>query len=171
MGTVHTSRWNVDGKMLLLGDAAHAIVPFHGQGVNCAFEDCRVLCEEFDRGGGWADAFAAFERRRRDDVAAIAQMALENYQEMRAGVSDAHYLASRALALRLERLHPGRIVPRYSMVMFHPELGYAQAQRRGAAQQALVDEILRAGPPERLSDAELAAHPGVTRLLAELPRL
>ncbi|MCS6947858.1 MAG: FAD-dependent monooxygenase, partial [Steroidobacteraceae bacterium] len=135
LGTVRADRWQIDGRCLLLGDAAHAIVPFHGQGVNCAFEDCLALCVLLDDGADWPEAFATLERTRRADVEAIAQMALENYYEMRDGVRDPQYLAERELALLLERWYPQQLIPRYSMVMFHPEIPYSVAQRRGAEQQ------------------------------------
>jgi kynurenine 3-monooxygenase len=83
LGTVHVAPWRVGGQVLLLGDAAHAIVPFHGQGMNAAFEDCVVLDSLLDQFDDWGALFAEFERVRRPNAAAIAQMALENYTEMR----------------------------------------------------------------------------------------
>ncbi|HEY2275629.1 MAG TPA: NAD(P)/FAD-dependent oxidoreductase [Steroidobacteraceae bacterium] len=141
LGTVHTTPWHVGGKLLLLGDAAHAIVPFHGQGMNAAFEDCRVLDELLDRHDDWEQLFDEFERARRPNTEAIAQMALENYVEMRDTVLDARFLRLRGLAMALERRFPDRFIPRYSMVMFHPEIPYAEALRRGAVQAQLLDEL------------------------------
>jgi hypothetical protein len=113
----------VQGRVLLLGDAAHAIVPFHGQGMNCAFEDCVMLYALVGAGGAgvpdWPAVFGEFERRRRADTEAIARMALENYAEMRDTVRDESFLRRKALELALERRHPQRFIPRYSMVMFH----------------------------------------------------
>jgi kynurenine 3-monooxygenase len=145
LGTVHAAPWQAGGKVLLLGDAAHAIVPFHGQGMNAAFEDCLVLDELLGKAPDWPAAFARFEAARRPNTEAIARMALENYGEMRAAVRDAQYLRRRALALELERRFPERFIPRYSMVMFHPEIGYAEALRRGAVQSRLLEELERAG--------------------------
>ncbi|HSY06474.1 MAG TPA: FAD-dependent monooxygenase [Steroidobacteraceae bacterium] len=145
LGTVHTEPWRVGGEVLLLGDAAHAIVPFHGQGMNAAFEDCSQLDELLGGDEDWAAAFAAFEAARAANAAAIARMAIENYDEMRAAVLDAGFVRRRALALGLERRFPGRFIPRYSMVMFHPEIPYAEALRRGAVQETLLRE-LDAGP-------------------------
>jgi kynurenine 3-monooxygenase len=85
---------------------------------------------------------AGFERRRRPDTDAIAAMALENYVEMRDGVRSAQFAARQRLAAQLERAFPGRFIPRYSMVMFHSEIPYAQAQRRGAQQQQLLDRLV-----------------------------
>jgi kynurenine 3-monooxygenase len=141
LGTVHAAPWHVGGKLLLLGDAAHAIVPFHGQGMNAAFEDCVVLDELIDHHPDWPARFAAFEAARRANTEAIAQMALENYGEMRDAVLDAGFLRRKAIAMALERRFPGRFIPRYSMVMFHPEIPYAEALRRGAVQARLLEEL------------------------------
>jgi kynurenine 3-monooxygenase len=148
LGTVHTAPWRVGGKLLLLGDAAHAIVPFHGQGMNAAFEDCRVLDELLDRHDDWETLFGEFERTRRPDTEAIAQMALENYVEMRDSVLDARFVRLKSLAMALERRFPDRFIPRYSMVMFHPEIPYAEALRRGALQARLLDELDARGEPD-----------------------
>jgi kynurenine 3-monooxygenase len=123
LGTVYTHGWHLDGDVLLLGDAAHAIVPFHGQGMNCAFEDCAELMRLMDEHHGWAGLFEAFELERRPNTDAIARMALENYVEMRAAVLDPEYQRKKKEAEVLERQNPG-FVPRYSKVMFHPEIPY-----------------------------------------------
>jgi kynurenine 3-monooxygenase len=141
LGTVHAAPWHVAGQVLLLGDAAHAIVPFHGQGMNAAFEDCVVLDELLGRFSAWPTRFAELERLRRPNTAAIAQMALENYVEMRNTVLDAGYVRRKAIAMGLERRFPDRFIPRYSMVMFHPEIPYAEALRRGCLQSQLLEEL------------------------------
>ncbi|MEA3177414.1 MAG: kynurenine 3-monooxygenase [Gammaproteobacteria bacterium] len=143
LGTVHTAPWRVGGQVLLLGDAAHAIVPFHGQGMNAAFEDCVVLDSLLDRFDDWAALFAEFERVRRPNTQAIAQMALENYTEMRDTVLDAGFVRRKALALELERRFPDRFIPRYAMVTFHPEIEYSEALRRGALQAQILLELDR----------------------------
>jgi kynurenine 3-monooxygenase len=145
LGTVHASPWHSGGRVLLLGDAAHAIVPFHGQGMNAAFEDCLALDSMFDDCEDWASLFAKFEQERRPNTAAIAQMALENYTEMRATVLDAGFVRRRSLALELERRYPDRFIPRYAMVMFHPEIPYAEALRRGTVQSQILQELDRDG--------------------------
>jgi kynurenine 3-monooxygenase len=143
LGTVHTAPWSVGGQVLLLGDAAHAIVPFHGQGMNAAFEDCVVLDELLDQADDWQALFAEFERVRRPDSEAIAQMALENYTEMRDTVLDSGFVRRKALSLELERRFPDRFIPRYAMVMFHPEIAYAEALRRGTLQSQILLELDR----------------------------
>jgi kynurenine 3-monooxygenase len=141
LGSVHSSPWHLGGKVLLLGDAAHAIVPFHGQGMNAAFEDCVALDELLDGDQDWAQLFAQFEARRRPNAAAIARMAVENYTEMRDTVLEAAYLRRKLIAMQLERRFPERFIPRYSMVMFHPEIPYAEALRRGAVQAQILAEL------------------------------
>ena len=141
LGTLHCAGWQVDGCVGLLGDAAHAIVPFHGQGLNAGFEDC-VLLDRLLANEPAAVALPRFEHERRPDAEAIASMALENYQEMREGVRDPRFAQRQALAAELERHFPGRFIPRYSMVMFHPEISYRQALERGARQRLLLDALL-----------------------------
>ncbi len=142
MVTVRCKPWRVGGNALLLGDAAHSIVPFHGQGMNCAFEDCEAFDQCLDRNhGDWDAVFADFEQRRKDNADAIAQMALDNYIEMRESVRDPRFHLRKALAWELEKRHPDRFIPRYSLVMFH-HVPYADAQHRGVVQQALIDELL-----------------------------
>jgi len=156
LGTVHAAPWHLAGEVLLLGDAAHAIVPFHGQGMNAAFEDCAELDALLGEPPEWAELFARFEQARRPNTAAIAQMALENYLEMRDAVLDAGFVRRKALAMALERRFPQRFIPRYSMVMFHPEIPYAEAQRRGALQEQLLHELDQAGGADAAADSALA---------------
>ena len=144
LGTVYAEPWQRAGRVLLLGDAAHAIVPFHGQGMNAAFEDCLLLDTLLEQFDDWEPLFARFEQLRRPDTTAIAQMALENYTEMRATVLDPGFVRRKSLALELERRFPARFIPRYAMVMFHPEIPYAEALRRGAVQEQILLELDRA---------------------------
>jgi len=138
---VHAAPWHIGGQVLLLGDAAHAMVPFHGQGMNAAFEDCAIIDELLDRHRSWETLFAAFEEERRPHAAAIAQMALENYIEMRNTVRDSRLARHKTLALELERRFPNRFIPRYSMVMFHPEIPYGEALRRGGVQSEILNAL------------------------------
>jgi kynurenine 3-monooxygenase len=142
LGTVYAEPWQIGGRLLLLGDAAHAIVPFHGQGMNAAFEDCLVLDSLLDRHDSWDTLFKDFERSRLPNTAAIAQMALENYIEMRDTVRDPAHLRRKELAMELERRFPDHFIPRYSMVMFHPEISYGEALRRGGEQERILSELV-----------------------------
>ncbi len=139
LATLYLDRWHLDGRAVLLGDAAHAMVPFHGQGMNCAFEDCVALAAHLKRDPDTATAFAAFEAERRPNAAAIQQMALENYREMSDRVDDPDFLLQRELERKLAERHPGHFVPRYAMVTFH-RLPYATAFERGRIQRALLVE-------------------------------
>jgi kynurenine 3-monooxygenase len=128
LGTVYTRGWHLGSEVLLLGDAAHAIVPFHGQGMNCAFEDCAELVRLMDRHHGWAGLFEAFEHERRPNTDAIARMALENYLEMRSAVLDPEYRRRKAEEEELMKRDPN-FISRYAKVMFHPEIPYSHIQR------------------------------------------
>ena len=158
LGTLTCRPWSHEGRVLLLGDAAHAIVPFHGQGMNAAFEDCRELdARVAAHGPDWTRVCAQFERRRMQNAAAIATMALENYREMRDDVRSAGFKLKAELAFELERRHPRRFIPRYAMVMFHPEISYAEARRRGAIQAELLERLTTDARMLADVDFELAA--------------
>jgi kynurenine 3-monooxygenase len=154
LGTLRLQRWHLDGRAVLLGDAAHAMVPFHGQGMNCAFEDCVALDRHLAEAADFESAFAAFEAERRPNAEAIQAMALENYIEMRDRVDDADFLLQRALERVLAERHPGRFVPRYSMVSF-TRVPYATAFERGKVQRAILVEATRG--VARIEDVDLAA--------------
>ncbi len=144
LGTVRCAGWHDQGRVLLVGDAAHAVVPFHGQGMNLAFEDCVLLGQVLDEQDlSWDDVFARFESGQVANANAIADMALENYIEMRDTVTNPKYVLQKELAFELERRLPSCFIPRYSMVMFHAEIPYATAQQRGSIQSQLLDELTR----------------------------
>jgi len=145
LATLYLERWHLGGRAVLVGDAAHAIVPFHGQGMNCGFEDAVLLAALLDEAGDdTAGAFAEFQRRRKSDADAIAAMALENYVEMRDSVADPRYLARRELGARLAERAPEHFMARYRMVSF-TRLPYAYALERGRAQDALLQRLLGDG--------------------------
>jgi kynurenine 3-monooxygenase len=157
MGTVRCERWSVEDRLLLIGDAAHAITPFHGQGMNCAFEDCRELVQMLGEADDWATSFRNFEQARRPQTDAIADMAIENYLEMRDTVRDPKFHLQKALSLELERRFPGRFVPRYSMVMFHDEIPYGLALERGRIQNKILAQLTRNANSIAVIDFEAAA--------------
>jgi kynurenine 3-monooxygenase len=148
LGTVYCTGWRDGESLLLLGDAAHAIVPFHGQGMNCAFEDCRIL--DALLASGHPEPFAQYEATRMQDCDAIAQMALENYGEMRDSVRDPRFQLQKSLSFELERRFPGHFVPRYAMVMFHAEIPYSVALERGRVQQRILDLLTEPAADGRL---------------------
>ncbi|HEY6763528.1 MAG TPA: FAD-dependent monooxygenase, partial [Candidatus Sulfotelmatobacter sp.] len=141
MVTVKCWPWRVGGKALLLGDAAHAIVPFFGQGLNCGFEDCTHLLKLLDEHGtDWPRVFSEFEDLRKTDTDAIADMAVENFVEMRDRVADPQFLFRKKVELALERRFPLRFVPKYSMVTFH-RIPYSIAQMRGTKQEKILAQL------------------------------
>jgi len=137
LGTLYLERWHQRGKAVLIGDAAHAMVPFHGQGMNCAFEDCVVLARCLAEHPGTEEAFATFEAERKPNAAAIQQMALDNYLEMRDRVADPSYLLQRELEQALQARWPTRFVPHYTMVTFL-HTPYAIALERTRLQQTIL---------------------------------
>ena len=141
LGTVYARGWHARDTAALIGDAAHAIVPFHGQGMNCCFEDCVELDACLDQSSSWGQVFERFYASRKPNTDAIAEMALENYLEMRERVADPKFRLQQSLALELERRFPHRFIPRYSMVMFHHEIPYRAALERGAIQTRLLAEL------------------------------
>jgi len=141
MVTIKCSPWHVGGKALLLGDAAHAIVPFFGQGMNCGFEDCTYLVELLDlHGADWPRVFAEFENQRKINTDAIADMAIENFTEMRDRVADSRFLLRKKVELALEAKYPQLFVPKYAMVTFH-RVPYSVAQARGIVQDRMLGEL------------------------------
>ncbi|HWU76594.1 MAG TPA: NAD(P)/FAD-dependent oxidoreductase [Rhodanobacter sp.] len=155
LSTLYLERWHLDGRALLIGDAAHAIVPFHGQGMNCGFEDTVVLADLLaatpDDSAG---VFAEFQRVRQPNADAIARMALENYIEMRDSVADPHYLAKRELGALLAQRLPSHYMARYRLVTF-THVPYAYALERGRAQDALLEKLLAETP--QVADIDLDA--------------
>jgi kynurenine 3-monooxygenase len=152
MVTVKCAPWHVDGKVLLLGDAAHAIVPFFGQGMNCAFEDCTVFLELLDRyGPNWVTLFRDFELARKHNTDCIADLALENFVEMRDRVADPRFLFRKKVELALEAKYPRRFVPKYAMVTFH-RVPYSVALSRGKIQDRVLAELC--DPIARIEDLD-----------------
>jgi kynurenine 3-monooxygenase len=167
LGTVYAEAWSAGGMAALIGDAAHAIVPFHGQGMNCCFEDCLEFMGCLEGKVSWDAVFADFFAARKRNTDAIADMALENYLEMRDRVADPAFRLQQTLALELERRHPQRFIPRYSMVMFHHEIPYQVAQWRGAIQSRLLSELTRHAASLDEVDYQRAA----ADIMRELPPL
>ncbi len=141
LGTIKCFPWNVGGKSLLLGDSAHALVPFYGQGMNASFEDCRVLNELIERHDtNWEVVFEEYGKQRKENTDAIADMAVENFYEMRDAVTDPVFVRRRELEMKLEQTFPDYF-SKYSLVTFREEIPYAEALKRGNAQNELLMEI------------------------------
>jgi kynurenine 3-monooxygenase len=141
LATVKCAPWHFKDQALLLGDAAHAIVPFHGQGMNCGFEDALALVTELDKAEhNWQTTFAQVDKLRKPNADAIADMAIDNYIIMRDSVRDEKFLLQNQLAFELENRFPQHFCPRYSMVMFH-HMPYAEALTRGEIQKKILLEL------------------------------
>ena len=152
MVTIKCSPWHVGGRTLLLGDAAHAIVPFFGQGINCGFEDCTQLLDLLDRhGADWPSVFREFEQARKVNTDAIADLAVENFVEMRDLVADPRFLFRKRVELALEAKYPRLFVPKYAMVTFH-RIPYAVALERGHTQDRILTELC--DPVSRMDDLD-----------------
>jgi len=141
--TVKCSPW-VRNKTLLIGDAAHAIVPFFGQGMNAGFEDCRILNELLDKNNDdWETVLLTFQEQRKPDADAIAQLALDNFIEMRDLVADADFLLRKKIEAKLHEMYPDKWIPLYSMVTFHDNLRYSEAYHAGQQQQKIMNEVMQ----------------------------
>ena len=141
LGTIKCYPWQAFGKALLLGDAAHAIVPFYGQGMNASFEDVRIFDETVERfEGDWEKIFKVFQEERVENTNAIADLAVDNFYEMRDKVDDIPFIRKRQLEMQLEKAYKD-YYSKYSLVTFKPGLSYAEAMKRGRMQDDLLLKI------------------------------
>lgn len=143
LGTVKCNPWSSYGKTLLMGDAAHAIVPFYGQGMNASFEDVVVFDEILDQyEGDWIKVFSAYEKERKKDTDAIADLALDNFHEMKAHTASALFQEKRKLETAFEKEFPFEYYSKYSLVTFNENIPYSEAMRRGRAQDKAILNLL-----------------------------
>ena len=141
--TVKCYPWIREDKFALIGDAAHAIVPFFGQGMNCGFEDCSVLDELMDKhGDDWAAILSEFQQLRKPDGDAIAELALNNFVEMRDKVADPKFLLQKKIEARLHEKYPDKWIPAYTQVTFSPQIRYAEALRNAMKQEAIMQQVM-----------------------------
>jgi kynurenine 3-monooxygenase len=136
--TIRCAPWHHRDKVALLGDAAHAVVPFYGQGMNAAFEDCVVLDECLaEYSGDRARAFAEYFRRRKENADALADLAVHNFIEMRDKTASKRFRAKKKLDHFLEGALPGTYLPLYTMVSF-TRIPYSEAKERALQQDRIV---------------------------------
>lgn len=162
--TVRCSPWNYEDKILLMGDASHAIVPFYGQGMNSGFEDCTIfhhLLDEFS--SDWPKAMSEFSNRRKKDADAISTLALSNFIEMRDLVGDELFLIRKKIEKKLNNRFPDKWLPLYSQVTFS-HIPYAEALAAGDRQRKIMDKVMQTeGIAERWDDEEI-----ITKVLSYL---
>lgn len=151
MVTVKCESWHYRDRALLLGDAAHAIVPFFGQGMNCGFEDCSAFEELLDQTeGSLADVFSALAAARKPNADAIADLAVENFVEMRDKVANPRFLMEKAVERILQEKFPGEYVSRYGLVTFS-RVPYRFAYEMGLIQSEILAELCaRIDAPEKV---------------------
>ncbi|NQX85059.1 MAG: FAD-dependent monooxygenase [Flavobacteriaceae bacterium] len=139
LGTIKCSPWHYKGQTLILGDAAHAVVPFYGQGMNASFEDVAVLDGIIDKHeGDWETIFKTYEHVRKANADAIGELAEENYYEMRDHVANPIFKKKRQLEMQFEKAFPNAYFSKYSMVTFNENIGYFEAMTRGRAQDKAI---------------------------------
>jgi kynurenine 3-monooxygenase len=141
--TVRCYPW-VKDNVALIGDAAHAVVPFYGQGMIAGFEDCYVLNSLLETyNDDWNLVLEAFQNQRKPDADAIADLALHNFVVMRDKVADEKFLLRKKIEAHLNTLYPEKWIPLYSMVTFNENMRYSEALAKGKKQEKVMDEVMR----------------------------
>lgn len=139
--TVRCFPWSAADKFLLMGDASHAIVPFYGQGMNAGFEDCTVLNDTMEQHGeDWSTILKQFERTRKPDADAIADLAYRNFIEMRDLVADEQFVLRKKLEKAIHKKYPEQFKPLYAMVTF-THMPYAEALQLGEQHDKFFENL------------------------------
>ena len=142
--TVKCYPWVREDKFALIGDAAHAIVPFFGQGMNCGFEDCSVLNGLIDKHNeNWTNILSEYQELRKPDADAIADLALNNFVEMRDKVADPKFLLQKKIEAAFSKKYPDKWIPAYSQVTFSPDIRYSIALKNSIRQEAIMQQIMK----------------------------
>ena len=143
LGTIKCSPWHYKGNTLLMGDAAHAIVPFYGQGMNASFEDVVEFDKVLDKNlESWEATFTSYEKERKKDTDAIADLAIDNFHEMKAHTANPMFQEKRKLEILLEEHFPEEYASKYSLVTFNENVGYKEAMLKGRAQDKAILNLL-----------------------------
>jgi len=164
--TVRCFPWHREGKTVLVGDAAHAIVPFYGQGINCGFEDCVELAKCLREWGDQREALDAYQAARKPNADAIAEMAVSNFEEMRDKVGRPEFLYRKKVEQAVHGLFEGRWMPQYNLVSFST-VPYVEARRRGRELDAVLDRVIERVPAERVGGLSEEAWRGEVRAAVE----
>lgn len=139
--SIDVKNWFYRDKACLIGDAAHAIVPFYGQGMNASFEDCSKICEIIDDNDDWESVFTMFDKKRKKDADAISELAFKNYDTMKKEVLDHNYIDKYKLGLELNKMFPNYFIPEYIMTSF-TNIPYSIVKKRSKVQNMILDKIL-----------------------------
>ncbi len=151
---VRCSPWNFENKVLLLGDSAHATVPFYGQGMNCGFEDCMIFQEMLDEANGnWDGLLSAYSKTRVPDGNAIIDLSLMNYIEMRDLTANKEFLLRKKIEAKFSNLYPEKWIPLYSQVTFS-HIRYHKVIENGKAQNAIMEQVMKMPDIEANWDAQ-----------------
>ena len=148
--TVRCYPWHMK-KATLIGDACHAIVPFYGQGMNCAFEDCVELNNCLEEFGDWDKAMNEYQKRRKPNADAIADLALQNFIEMRDLVGDKDFLHYKKMEHQLCELYPDLFKSQYEMVTFS-KVPYSEAKTKGAQNTQRVHDLIASNYEDKITD-------------------
>lgn len=156
LGTIKCTPWHYKGNTLLMGDAAHAIVPFYGQGMNASFEDVVELDTILDNNlESWEATFRAYENTRKKDTDAIADLAIDNFHEMKDHVANPIFKEKRKIEMALENAFPDKYASKYSLVTFNENIGYREAMLKGRAQDKAILNMLVDGELTILTDIKI----------------
>ncbi len=169
--TVKCYPWIREDHFALIGDAAHAIVPFFGQGMNCGFEDCSVLNELIENyGDDWTAILESFQQLRKPDADAIAELALNNFVEMRDKVGDPRFLLQKKIEAAFSKKHPDKWMPAYAQVTFSPHIRYSEALQNSIRQEAIMQQVMAMPDIDDKWDGEEVEKMMLAALLSSPPR-
>jgi kynurenine 3-monooxygenase len=143
LGIVRTYPWHINDSSLLIGDAAHATVPFYGQGMNAGFEDCRILDELLDKhGDDLKSCFAEYSETRKPNGDGVQDLSMQNFIVMRDSTANPQFLLQKQIEKKFANLYPEKWIPLYSMVSF-TNISYSDAWEIGMKQEKMMEEIMQ----------------------------
>ena len=153
--TVKCYPWIFDERIALIGDAAHAIVPFYGQGMNCGFEDCAVFDHLMEKHqDNWSELLSEYQLLRKPDGDAIADLAIANFVEMRDKTADPKFLLQKKIEARFSDKYPDKWTPLYTMVTFSPHIRYSTALKEGIRQEKIMEKVMALPDIEKIWDSK-----------------
>jgi kynurenine 3-monooxygenase len=154
LGIIKTYPWHLNDTAVLIGDAAHATVPFYGQGMNASLEDCRMLDELLDKhNGDFKSCFAEYSKTRRPNGDGLQDLSMQNFIVMRDSTADPNFLLQKEIEKKFSNLYPKKWLPLYSMVSFS-NIPYSEAWDIGMKQEKIMEEIMGIHNIEKIWDSE-----------------